>query len=310
MLRKIVRVLIVVISATAGLALVAVLMGVPLPALWSRPQPLPHTTPAVRESTRPPKPPVVAGEFASTPTWSYDFSAPLDLKVFTPEVNGEGGGNGEKQYYTGSNAYVSGGKLVLEAKHQPYQGKEYTSARLTTERSFAPTYGRIVWKGVTLPAGAGTWPALWLRPANNKYAAHDVENSKNGLDDTLNGEIDVMEWVGSEPDTVYGSVHSYLNHPDHDPHTAGQAVTDAANSPHDYWLEWTPDRLGFGVDDRLYYRLDKDPHWGPANWPYDQPYFLIMNVAMGGSWGGTIDPRFTSSAMKIDAIEYYPYNKR
>jgi beta-glucanase (GH16 family) len=305
---KIVRVPVMIVAAVAGIALVAVLMGKPLPTLWSRPQPIPASTPPT--STHAPTPAVTAGQFASTPSWSYDFAAPLDPKVFAPEVNGEGGGNDELQYYTATNAYTQGGKLVIEAKHEQYKGKQYTSARLTTKSSFTPTYGRIVWKGVTLPPGAGTWPALWLWPANDKYTVGDMKGAKNGLDDTLNGEIDVMEWVGSEPRAIYGSAHSYLNYPDHDPHTASQPIANASTSPHDYWLEWTPDRLTFGVDGASYYQLNKDAHWGPANWPYDQPYFLVMNVAMGGSWGGNVDPGFKSSAMKIDAVEYYQYNKR
>jgi beta-glucanase (GH16 family) len=280
----------VTVAAVAGIAFVATPVG----------KPSPKSTP----------PTTIAGEFATTPSWSYDFSSPLDPKVFTPEVNGEGGGNNEKQYYTDTNAYTQNGKLVINAKREQYEGKQYTSARLTTENSFTPTYGRIVWKGVTLPAGAGTWPALWLWPANGKYSADSMTNAKNGTDDTLNGEIDVMEWVGSEPETIYGSAHSYVNYPDHDPHSASRPVADATATPHDYWLEWTPDRLTFGVDNAPYYRLAKDPHWGPANWPYDQPYFLVMNVAMGGSWGGDISPGFTSSAMKIDAVEYYPYNRQ
>jgi beta-glucanase (GH16 family) len=299
--QKIACTVIAIAALAAVVLLVAILMNKPLFKPERRP---PMSTPEVSTQA------VAGSEFASQPSWSYDFSEPLDTKIFTPEVNGDGGGNNELQYYTDTNAMTKGGKLVIEARREPYMGKQFTSARLTTQRSFTPTYGRVVWKGVTLPAGAGMWPALWLLPANEKYSLRDMKGTKEGLHDTLNGEIDVMEWIGAKPDTIYGSAHSYINYPDHSPHTQAQTVTDATTVPHDYWLEWTPTRLTFGMDEIAYYRLDKDSKWGPANWPYDQPYYLIMNVAIGGSWGGEVSPKFTSAAMQIDGIEYYPYTGR
>jgi beta-glucanase (GH16 family) len=263
------------------------------------------------------------GIFAEAPTWSQDFSEPLDTSVFTPEVSGDGGGNGEQQFYTADNAYTRDGKLVIEAKRvsSPYKGKNYTSARLTTQSSFTPTYGRFVWKGVTLPTGVGTWPALWLYPVGAKYQAKDVTGVRGGSDETLNGELDVMEWVGADPTEVFATAHSYVNYPDHDPRTKAQKVVDPSGSPHDYWLEWTPSYVAFGVDKAEFYRVTKQHNWGPERWPYDQPYYLIMNVAMGGSWGGYmkeedpkrypdgIDPKFTDSQMRIDGVEYYPLNQ-
>ena len=283
-------------------------------------QAVPGTAPSTSAS---PKAPTTTSGFATTPSWSYDFNGPLDTSVFTPEVTGDGGGNGEQQFYTAANTYTKDGKLVIKAERvtTPYRGKNYTSGRLSTLKSFTPTYGRFVWKGVTLPKGIGTWPALWLYPVGAKYGPSDVASFRGGSDETLNGELDVMEWVGADPGAVYATAHSYLNYPDHSPRTKAQQISDPTSTPHDYWLEWTPTYVAFGVDGAEYYRVVKQADWGPERWPYDQPYYMIMNVAMGGSWGGSmkeqdpkhypdgIDPNFSSAQMKVDGVEYYRFNQ-
>ncbi len=261
--------------------------------------------------------PRVPDEFAQQVSWVQSFDKPLDTTVFQPETGGDGWGNKQVQYYTNSaaNTFTRDGQLVIRAKREDRGGQHYTSARLTTQGSFAPQYGMIVWQGVTLPEGVGTWSALWLYPANPKYTPADMGKA-GGSPDTTNGEIDVLEHIGLYPTEVNSSAHTFDNYPSHNEQSGQTLIGDATQAPHNYWLAWTPRYLAFGVDNHPpYYQVKKQPGDGPANWPYDQRYFLITNVAMGGDWGGAgkdqyppdgIDSSRSQWELKVDAIRYYP----
>jgi len=205
-----------------------------------------------------------------------------------------GWGNAESQYYTdrADNVIVEGGLLKITAKKESYQGSDYTSTRMITKDKYEFTYGKVEIKA-KLPEGGGTWPAIWLLGANI---------------DTMGwpecGEIDIMEHWGHNPTKVSSATHT--------PSCSGgcgntqvgeTTVSDFATEFHVYGLEWTEEELRFYLDDTLLYAYNpavKDN----STWPFDNPQFFILNIAMGGSWF-TIDSSFTESTMEIDYIRVY-----
>ena len=223
-----------------------------------------------------------------TLVWSDDFDgaagAPPDPAHWVHETGGHGWGNGELQCYTDSteNASTDGaGHLVIRA--QRHDGpcadgstNAYTSARITTQDRFETTYGRIEVRA-KLPDGAGTWPAFWMLGSD----LPDVGWPKSG-------EIDVMEHVGNQPDTVIGTVHGptesgghwYLPH-----HTQ---VGDVTKDFHTFAADWTPTSVTFSVDGHDYARVQKKEAEEQGRWVLDKPCFLLLNLAVGGSLGGEV----------------------
>lgn len=224
--------------------------------------------------------------------WSDDFEtagAPDDTK-WTYDLGAGGWGNGEAQTYTDSadNVIVADGVLKITAKKET--DGSYTSARLKTQGLYDFTYGRID-ISAKLPAAQGTWPALWM------------------LGDNINvvgwphcGEIDIMEQTGDDKDNTLGTFH-WWNTTDSANAMYGEtvAVANASSEFHVYSLEWTEEKLIVSVDGSTIVEMANN-----ANLPfYDKNFFMILNVAMGGSLGGTIDPAFTEDAMEIEYIEVY-----
>lgn len=261
--------------------------------------------------------------FAKNPSWSEDFttqtSEALNPKYWNilegPALNS----NREQQYYSSSetNLKTENGILKLIATHQPQpMGYQYASARLETEGKKEFLYGRL---DVTakLPRGTGTWPAIWLLPANNVYADKSPENNvlryKNG------GEIDIMEAVGHKPNLIYGVAHTASDiqkRPDGTGSNASIVVPNSADTFNKYSLLWTPDKLTFAVNDKPFFSHSRPKNADYTTWPYDQPFFLIINLAMGGVWGGMdrakfpengIDNSALPASFEIDSIDYYPY---
>lgn len=207
---------------------------------------------------------------------------------------GAGWGNGEAQYYTNrsDNVKVENGLLIITAKKESYQGYQYTSTRIKTQDKFEFTYGTIEVRA-KLPSGGGTWPAIWLLGAN--------------IDEGVNwpacGEIDVMEHVGNNPGTVQSAMHtpsSYGN----TSNKGSQFISSATSEFHIYKLEWTFEKMVFSVDDNIHYTYQPSVR-NLNTWPFDSNQFLILNVAMGGSLGGTIPATFTQSTMEIDYVRIY-----
>lgn len=218
--------------------------------------------------------------------WGYD------LGNGCPDLCGWG--NGEKQNYTNrsDNVKVENGVLKIIAKKENYQGSEYTSAKLLTKGKFDFTYGRIDVKA-KLPSGSGTWPAIWMLGAN-------IDN----VGWPACGEIDIMEHWGYNPTIISSATHT--------PSCSGgctntkvgeTTISDYATAFHVYSLEWTENELRFIIDGNLKYSY-KPTTQNSSTWPYNAPQFLILNVAMGGSWF-SIDPNFTESVMEIDYIKVY-----
>lgn len=227
--------------------------------------------------------------------WSYDIGD--GSKNGQP---GPGWGNQESQFYTNrpENVVVDGGLLKITAKKEnytntDYPGKtfEYTSTRMKTQGKFAFTYGRVEVRA-KLPSGGGTWPAIWMLASNI---------SSVGWPDC--GEVDIMEHAGNRQGTVTSALHTRSSF-GNTINKGQQTINDVSTAFHVYALEWNSDEIIFMVDDVEHYR------YAPANkndetWPFDSDQFLILNVAMGGTYGGSIDPNFSSSSMEIDYVRVY-----
>jgi beta-glucanase (GH16 family) len=258
--------------------------------------------------------------FASCPSFSLNFAtqpqgalSPKDFNIYS----GKPVANQEAELYTGSqqNLQIKDGTLNLTALHNPQQGFNYTSARIDTEGKEDFLYGKLVVRA-TLPDGIGAWPAIWMLSATNKYEELSPPSDPNRyLND---GEIDIAESVGTQPHVVYEVAHS-LAYPSNGV-TQGYyntiAVPNNESTFHDYGLEWTPTSLTFTIDGQPYFSMKKQPGANYRSWPYDQPFYLILNLALGGSWGGTdrqqfpadgVDPSILPASMKIQSINYYRY---
>jgi len=205
--------------------------------------------------------------------------------------------NREAQYYTSrpENARVEDGSLVIEARKEPHQGFGYTSASLNTLGRFEFLYGRVEVRA-KLPAGKGAWPAVWMLGVNRTQVGWPAC-----------GEIDIMENVGFDPLRIHGSVHTTAYNHNIGTHKTGiTTVEDPAAAFHVYAMEWHADRIEVSVDGQTYFRFASEGT-GTAAWPFDRPQYLLLNLAIGGSWGGQQgidDSRFPMKYL-IDYVRIY-----
>lgn len=205
-----------------------------------------------------------------------------------------GWGNGESQYYTdrSENVIVEDGYLKIIAKKEDYNGASYTSARLLTQDKFEFTYGRLDVRA-KLPEGEGTWPAIWMLGANIDTVGWPAC-----------GEIDIMEHWGHNPTQVSSATHTPAHYGgSNGVHVGTTTLNDYATEFHVYSIEWTEDELRFLIDGEYKYKY-KPLVKNSDNWPFTKDQFIILNVAMGGSWF-SIDPEFTQSTMEIDYVRVY-----
>lgn len=231
--------------------------------------------------------------------WSDEFTndGNPDVTKWQYCVGGTGFGNNEKQYYTGvesENAYISNGKLIIEAKKEEVENCQYTSAKLTTFNKQAWTYGKFEIRA-KMPRGGGLWPAIWMLP--------DALNE--GVERWPNcGEIDIMENVGRHADRVHFSLHSEFNN-----HKLGTQFTkvidleDIADEFYTYSLIWEEDYIEFCIDDYSYYKVERECY--RQEWPFNKPFYLILNVAVGGDWGGKIDESVFPQKMEVEFVRVY-----
>lgn len=207
-------------------------------------------------------------------------------------------GNNELQYYTAhrrENARVENGRLIVEARREKTANREYSSARLVSRHKGDWTYGRVVVRA-KLPAGRGVWPAIWMLPTDWVYGGWPQS-----------GEIDIMEHVGYMPDSVFGTVHTERFN-----HVAGTQVgrsvasTSLSTDFHEYSVEWDAEKIDFFFDGQRYLTF-RNRHEGFAAWPFDQKFHLILNIAVGGNWGGQkgIDPAIWPQQMTVDYVRVY-----
>jgi beta-glucanase (GH16 family) len=258
--------------------------------------------------------------FASCPSFLLDFgkqrNGSVDNKIFNV-YTGAPEANHEAQYYSDSsqNLRIENGNLVLQALNTPQQGFKYTSARIDTKGKADFLYGKLVVRA-TVPSGVGSWPAIWMLPTAPKYLnmSPDTDESRY-LND---GEIDLMEAIGTQPNVVYGIAHSRAYPEDGPDRSYYNTIRVPGNdkSFHNYAVDWTPTSITFSVDSTPYFTMNKQPGADYRSWPYDQPFYLILNYALGGSWGGTdtahfpgdgVNPNILPSSMNVQSVKYYPY---
>lgn len=232
--------------------------------------------------------------------WSDEFDkiGIPDSTKWNYDVGGSGWGNNELQYYTAArkeNVWMSRGLLRIEARKENFKSRRYTSARLVSKNKGDWKYGKIEVKA-KLPHGKGIWPAIWMLPTKSVYGGWPKS-----------GEIDIMEFVGYMPDSLFGSVHTgSYNHVIKTQRTKGISLKDLATAFHVYAIEWTQDRIVFLIDDKKYFEFTNE-RTGPGAWPFDQEFHIILNVAVGGNWGGKfgVDDSIFPQKMEIDYVRVY-----
>ena len=226
-----------------------------------------------------------------TLVWSDEFDAPgaPDPSKWGYDLGAGGWGNNELQYYTNrlDNAVVSNGTLKIVAKREAYAGSDFTSARLLTRGKFSNQYGRIEAR-IKLPVGGGTWPAFWM-----------LGNNFGSVGWPACGEIDIMEHKGNELNKIYGTIH-YTGH------SGGNAIggtvlaANVTSEFHVYSVDWSAAAIKFAVDDVVFFTFSNN-----NTLPFNQSFFILLNVAMGGNFGGVVDPAFNSSTMEVDYVRVY-----
>jgi beta-glucanase (GH16 family) len=244
--------------------------------------------------------------------WHDEFDgvngSPPDPKKWTHDLGGGGWGNQELESYTNrvENARIENGNLVITARKEDYEGsdhiaREYTSARLKTQGLFSQAYGRFEAR-IRIPSGQGMWPAFWM-----------LGDNISSVGWPKCGEIDIMENIGKEPGLVHGSVHG--------PMTTGGATDltstvslstgkDFASAFHLYAVEWEPDVVRFYLDETLYATYTASSVAATpgtaGSWVFDHPFFVILNVAVGGSWPGPPDATTSfPQTMLVDYVRVY-----
>lgn len=208
--------------------------------------------------------------------WGYDLGA-------------GGWGNNELQYYTSrtENVSVSGGTLKINLRKESWEGSSYTSARLLSKGKFSFKYGKIEIRA-KIPSGGGTWPAIWMLGDNISTAGWP------GC-----GEVDIMEHVGNQLNRIFSTLH-------HPGHSGGNGdggslmLENATTDFHIYALEWSPTLMKFTVDNSVIYTFANR-----ADLPFNQNFFIILNVAMGGNFGGAVDAAVTNATMEVDYVRVY-----
>jgi beta-glucanase (GH16 family) len=231
--------------------------------------------------------------------WSDEFDQDglPDHTKWSYNLGGDGWGNQELQFYTSrraENARVEGGRLIIEARKETFENNKYTSARLLTKGIAEWKYGRFEIKA-KLPAGVGTWPAIWLL---------------SGLDPLVwpnDGEIDIMEHVGHDQGVIHSTIHcGKYNHLNGTQKGDTIRVPDCSDKFHIYALDWSEDSIRAYVDDKQYFSFVNE-HSGKNAWPFDNRMFLILNIAVGGGWGGQkgVDDTIFPQRMEVDYVRVY-----
>ncbi|MEO6103161.1 MAG: glycoside hydrolase family 16 protein [Pseudoxanthomonas sp.] len=237
--------------------------------------------------------------FETTPAWQdeFDYTGVPDPAKWSFEQGGDGWGNHELQYYTDSlkNARVADGVLSIVARRQENEGRGYTSARLASKGKGDFLYGRFEIRA-KLPSGRGTWPAIWMLPTDNAYGGWPKS-----------GEIDLMEHVGYDPGRIHITMHTEAyNHRIKTQKTAISVVDDAMAEFHRYRVDWTPATIRGYIDDVQVYEFVNEGT-GPAAWPFDQRFHFLLNLAVGGDWGGKegVDVSVFPATLQVDYVRAY-----
>lgn len=254
-------------------------------------------------------PPVTTGTY--TLVWSDEFNttngSQPDASKWNYDTGGNGWGNNELEYYTSraQNAQIQNGNLVITAQQEIYTGpdgvtRNYTSARLKTQNLFSQAYGRFEAR-IKIPKGQGIWPAFWM-------LGNDISSA--GWPQC--GEIDIMENIGKEPGTIHGSLHGPSTVALTSDMTSSISLAAGQNFSDDFHLyavEWEPGSVRFYVDANLYATFTSSQWPAGGKWVFDHPFFIILNVAVGGNWPGPPDATSTfPQTMLIDYVRVYKKN--
>ena len=256
--------------------------------------------PIVITPVQPQEPKIYACE--TTPTWSEecDVHGLPNNQIWGYDVGGGGWGNNELQNYTANdadNARVENGKLIVTAIKEVSGTRQYSSARLVTKGKKDMKFGRLEIKA-KIPAGLGSWPALWMLASQTTYGSTFWPDQ---------GEIDIMEHVGYDPAVVHASVHTNIfNHVLGTQKTAKTTVPTFNSEFLVYRMDWTPDEIKAFIDDKEFFAFKRQGVlW--QEWPFNQPQHLLVNIAVGGNWGGVkgIDDKIFPISMELDYVRYY-----
>lgn len=225
--------------------------------------------------------------------WTYDVGTACNQPA------GCGWGNNELQYYTENrleNAKVKDGKLIITAIKEPYkEDRSYTSARLVSKNKGDWKYGKIEIRA-KLPNGKGTWPAIWMLSTDWSYGGWPES-----------GEIDIMEHVGYAPDTIFGTVHTKAYNHLNGTQKGGEIyMPKSEHQFQTYVLDWQEDHMDWYIDGQKYFTFKNDKTDFKA-WPFDQKFHMILNLAVGGNWGGKhgIDDSIWPQQMVVDYVRVY-----
>jgi len=239
--------------------------------------------------------------------WSdeFEYVGLPDPAKWGYDVGGHGWGNKELQFYTErrkENARVENGRLIIEARRDAAENHRYTSARLVSKGKGDWTYGRFEVRA-KLPSGRGTWPAIWMLPSLKSYGEGDWPD---------NGEIDVMEHVGFDPDVIHASAHTRAYyHSIGTQKTAKIQLPTARKSFNIYAVEWEPREIRWYVNGKHYFTFQNErlsfPGADYKQWPFDKPFHLILNLAVGGTWGGArgVDDSIWPQRIEVDYVRVY-----
>ena len=238
-----------------------------------------------------------------TLVWSDEFDGaagdPADLATWSFDVGGDGWGNAQLEFNTErpENSGLDGeGNLTITARREDYLGRRFTSARLKTLGGFSTTYGRIEAR-IALPRGRGIWPAFWML---------GTDFPEVGWPEC--GEIDIMEFRGQEPRVVLGTIHG-------PGYAGGESISRSLRVPTEqrfdgrfavFAVEWDPTRIAWSIDDEVYHVVTADDVTARGRWVFDHPFFLILNVAVGGTFVGDPDASTTfPQTMRVDYVRVY-----
>ena len=223
--------------------------------------------------------------------WSDEFNSPgaPDPAKWGYDLGAGGWGNNESQFYTNrtDNVLVSNGTLKIIAKKEVYSGSNYTSTRLLSKGKFSFKYGKVE-VSAKLPGGVGTWPAIWMLGDNIATVGWPAC-----------GEIDIMEQKGSDMNRIFNTVH-YTGFSGGGAVGTSFLINNVTTQFHKYGIIWSSSSVQFLVDDVVTYTFSN-----AANLPFNQNFFLILNMAMGGTFGGSIDPNFNNAVMEVDYVRVY-----
>ncbi len=235
-------------------------------------------------------------------TWSDEFDVPgsINPDKWEYDLGSKRWGNGEIQYYTeGRNSFVKDSLLTIEGRIEDYEGSPYTSARITTFGKKHFMYGRLE-ISAKIPKAKGAWPAIWMMPTDKK---------EKNIPWPRCGEIDIMEHVHPLFGNIHVSLHTELyNHVRRTQRTHFEIIEGITDGFHEYAMDWTKDYIEFFIDKKSFAKYERNQEGyvtDELGWPFDKPYYLILNQAIGGTWGGDVAVEDFPSLFEIDYVRYY-----